>query len=677
MMEKTKTVKIDNRILPVHGERNLLEIARKAGIEIPTFCYHSALSVYGACRLCLVDIEGRGIAASCSTTPEPGMVVRTHTDEIRSMRKIGLELLLANHDRNCTTCGKSMTCELQKLTRMMGLDKIRFKSTVRDLPIDTSSPSLIRDPNKCVLCGDCVRACAEIQSVGAIDFAHRGALTCVLPAFGKNLSEVECVYCGLCASVCPTGSLTPKPEIDGVWKAINDPKKTVVAQIAPAVRVAIGEAFGLEAGSIETGRTVAALKALGFNYVFDTSFTADMTVIEEAAEFISRKQKGERLPQFTSCCPAWVKFAEQFYPDLIPNLSSCRSPQQMFGSVAREVLPSEYKIAEEDLVVVSIMPCTAKKYEASLPKFKRNGRREVDYVLTTQELARMIEEGGIQFQNLEPQSMDMPLGFKTGAGVIFGASGGVTEAVLRYAVEKLQGTKLDAVAFEEVRGEEGVKEATLEAGGIKLRLAVVNGLRNARMLADKVRRGETDFDLIEVMACPGGCVGGAGQPVQRNWESRSKRAKGLYNADTMLLLHKPQDNHMLQQCYRDHLGDIGGHKAHELLHTSYQNRRRISREALTILGESSESRLKVAVCVGTNCFVKGSDSLLRQVTAYVQDNGLADKVNVEATFCLERCGHAPNVRVGPRLIESATVEKVCAAIEEGLGEQMRGPLQPR
>ena len=363
-MDAKRTLTLDHLVVPIEGERNLLELARKAGVDIPTFCYHSQLSIYGACRLCLVEIQGRGIVASCSVIPEPGMVVRTHTEEIRQMRKIALELLLANHEQTCPTCPKSASCELQRLTRRLGVDRVRFKPTHQAKPIDTSSPSLVRNPNKCILCGDCVRACDEIQGIGAIDFAYRGAASCVVPAFGKDMAQVECVNCGLCASVCPTGALTPRSEIDDVWKALENPKKKVVAQIAPAVRVALGEAFGLEPGSIETGRITAALKALGFDQVYDTSFAADLTVLEEAEEFLERKTNGERLPQFTSCCPAWVKFAEQFCPDMLPLVSTCRSPQQMFGSLAKEILPEQLKVPVEDLVVVSIMPCTAKKFEA-------------------------------------------------------------------------------------------------------------------------------------------------------------------------------------------------------------------------------------------------------------------------------------------------------------------------
>ncbi len=368
-MTLDKTLTVNGRAVAFDGERNLLEVIRKAKIDLPTFCYHSDLSIYGACRMCMVEVEGRGLAAACSTPPEAGMRVRTHTDEVREIRKISVELLLANHQQACPTCVKADACQLRDLGRKLGVTEVRFKPTARTMPVDRSTVSLVRDPNKCILCGDCVRMCSEIQGVGAIDFAHRGARACVTPAFGKDLAAVECVLCGQCAAVCPTGAIAPRSETEEVWRALHDPRKTVVAQIAPAVRVALGECFGLEAGALSTGQIAAALRALGFRKVFDTCFAADLTVMEEVHEFLTRRKEGRRLPQFTSCCPAWVKFAEQYYPELLPNLSTCRSPQQMFGAMAKETLPAEYRVAREDLVVVSIMPCTAKKFEARRAEF--------------------------------------------------------------------------------------------------------------------------------------------------------------------------------------------------------------------------------------------------------------------------------------------------------------------
>ncbi len=662
-MNDNQTMTIDGRAVPIDGERNLLEIIRKSGIDIPTFCYHSELSVYGACRLCLVDVEGRGVVASCSQPPEAGLVVRTSTEEIREMRRMTIELLLADHDKSCPTCPKSAACRLQDLARRLGVDKVRFGTTRAPQAVDASSPSLVRDPNKCVLCGDCVRVCAEIQGIGAIDFAHRGAQATVLPAFGKDLNAVECVYCGQCARVCPTGALTPKPDIDPVWNALHNPQKKVVAQIAPAVRVAIGEAFGMAPGAVTTGQIATALKRMGFDRVFDTSFTADLTVIEEANEFLQRKEKGERLPQFTSCCPGWVKYAEQYYPSLLPNLSSCRSPQQMFGSLAKATLPRTLGVAREDLVVVSIMPCTAKKAEAAMSKFRTDNTPDVDFVLTTQELARMIEEAGLDFARLEPSSLDLPFGFKTGAGVIFGNTGGVTEAVLRYAARTLTQQELENVEFHDVRGEEGLREATISVGGTTLKLAIVHGLAHAQRVADRIAQGQCDYDLVEVMACPGGCVGGAGQPIPRHEADRRLRAQGLYNADRMLELHSAEANPYVTECYNECLGKVGSEKAHALLHTHYRNRRRIKDTTISLVSGKNLEKLTVSVCLGTSCHVRGAGNLLQQLVQYVEENGLQNYVDVKATFCYERCDRGPTVRIENTVIEKCTLEKACEALD--------------
>lgn len=663
-MPAAKTLTIDGREVDINGERNLLELIRKAGIDLPTFCYHSDLSVYGACRLCLVDIEGRGIQGACSTPPEAGLKVSTQTDEIREIRKIAIELLLANHDQQCPTCPKSSACQLQDVARKLGIRKVRFKPVHETEDLDFSSVSIVRDPNKCVLCGDCVRFCSEIQGIGAIDFAYRGQDAAVLPAFGSGLGHGECVNCGQCAAVCPTGALTPRPEVEEVWKALNNPVKTVVVQVAPAVRVALGEAFGLAPGSSAGGRMVAALKRLGFDKVYDAAFSADLTVIEEANEFLRRKAKGQGLPQFTSCCPAWVKFAEQYFPDLLPNLSTCKSPQQMLGALCKATLPAELGISRENLVVVSVMPCTAKKFEAKRPEFAPGNIPDVDHVLTTQELARMIEEAGMRFNELEPDSYDMPMGFKTGAGVIFGNSGGVSEAVLRYASEVITGKTLPNPDFPAVRGDAGIRVTTMNVGGTELKLAVVHGLKNARDLAQRVRRGECQLDLIEVMACPGGCVGGAGQPVNRDTNTRKLRARGLYDIDKNLDLHKSQENHHVTECYQKHLGEVGGHSAHELLHTKYQNRRRIADQDL-LFGAGAD-KLKVKVCVGTNCFLKGSQSVLHGILKNAESKGIEDKVEVCASFCFEQCEHGPIAQVGDTQLKGCTVEKVCAAIERNL-----------
>lgn len=669
-MRTEDVVTIDGRPIPLQGEKNLLQVIRKAGIDIPTFCYHSELSLYGACRLCIVEVEGMGIVTSCSTPPAAGMVVRTYTKEIRETRKLTVELLLADHKMECPTCGKNGSCELQSLAQRVGIRDVRFKPTRSPMPVDDSSPALVRDPNRCVLCGDCVRVCAEVQGIGAIDFAHRGAAVTVTPAYRKNLADVDCVYCGQCARVCPTGAITPKPELDAVWVALQDPKKTVVAQVAPAVRVALGECFGMAPGTVTMDTIASALRALGFDKVYDTSFAADLTIFEEANEFLQRRQSGDNMPLMTSCCPGWVRFIELNYPELLANLSTCRSPQQMFGSLAKELLPGELGVAREDLVVVSIMPCTAKKYEAGLDTFVVDGQRDVDHVLTTQELARMLVEAGLDFHGLEPQSLDMPFGFTTGAGVLFGASGGVSEAVLRYAVEKVAGVSPSNCEFRHVRGEEGIREATVELGGETLRMAVVHGLANARKVADRVKRGDCAYDFIEVMACPGGCVGGAGQPVSRQEDVGARRAAGLYGYDEDSDVHAPQENPFVHTLYQEVLGEIGGEKAHRLLHTHYHNRRRMAHGALDLLRGANIDTLNVTVCLGTSCHLRGAQRLLLEVMRYVRQKSWEDYVNVRATFCMERCDRGPSVTIGNHRIERCTMQRVTEILDREVGEMI-------
>jgi NADH-quinone oxidoreductase subunit G len=661
-MDKKAVLYIDGKEFPINGERNLLEVIRKAGIDIPTFCYHSELSVYGACRLCIVDIEGMGIVGSCSTPPTPGLKVRTTTEEIREMRKITLELLLANHEQSCPTCVKNTDCQLQSLAKRLGVEQVRFKQLHKPKPVDKSSPSLVRDPNKCVLCGDCVRICSEIQGVGAIDFAYRGSQATVQPAFGKDLAEVECVNCGQCARVCPTGALTISLQNQQVWGALNNPEKTVVVQVAPAVRVALGEMFNIPAGEQLTGKMITALKRIGFDKVYDTSFTADLTVLEEAQEFIDRKTRNAALPQFTSCCPAWVKFAEQYYPEFLPQLSTCKSPQQMFGALARKMLPDMLGVKKENLVIVSIMPCTAKKFEAKRAEFAMENIPDVDYVLTTQELGNMIKESGLNLAALETESFDMPLGFKTGAGVIFGVTGGVSEAVLRYAVEKISGKVLENVDFKEVRGTEGIREASYTVSGINIKLALVHGLSNAHKVAESIKNGTAQYDLIEVMACPGGCIGGAGQPVSFNSDVKGIRTANLYDADKALQLHKSQENSYVTQLYSTILNDH--HTIHELLHTEYQNRKRINDMEISVTDNNGAPKVMVNVCLGTGCFLRGAQDLIHNLIKATEKNGLISKIDVRGSFCFEFCDRGPVVKIGGEIIEAATVEKVLSKINQ-------------
>ncbi len=628
------TITINGREVAIDGERNLLEVIRKAGIELPTFCYHSELSIYGACRLCLVEIQGKGIFASCSTAPAPGMSVLTDTSQLRKMRKINVELLLANHKRECPSCSRSATCSLQDIARKLGVATVRYKQPASDMPIDDSSPSLLRDPNKCVLCGDCVRVCAEVQTVGALDFAGRGSNARVVPAFSKNLAEVECVNCGQCAAVCPTGAIVPKSNCDQVWEAIHDPSKVVVAQVAPSVRVALGEHFGFKCGENVARQMVSAMKMMGFDQVYDTCYAADMTIFEEATELMDRLSRGGRMPMFTSCCPGWVKFLETFYPELMPNLSTTRSPQQIFGSVARRTLPQQLNVKPENLVVVSVMPCTAKKFEAQLPKFRTGDRQDIDYVLTTIELAQMIESMGISLAEMPPETFDMPFGFSTGGGVIFGVTGGVMEAALRYAVEKIEGRPLERIDFKEVRGLAPRKEAVLDVNGSKLRVAVVHGLGNARRLLEDLKRGRVQVDFVEVMACPGGCISGGGQPISHDKDFRSHRIQGLYATDKVRQLQKPQDNFWVDKCYKDSLGGHpGSHTAHQALHTHYQNRNQIFDAKIQVLrGDGGPGRIPVCITICTNQKDYPGKALLDMVVDYIDRNHMNGRFDVDAAF---------------------------------------------
>ena len=664
-VETVKTISIDGREVALEGERNLLEVIRKSGIDIPTFCYIPELSTYGGCRMCTVDIEGRGLQTSCSTPPEAGMKIRTNTDAVRSLRKIALELVLANHERECTSCNKNLHCRLQELSQKLGVDKVRFKNVRREAPAD-KGVAIVREPQKCILCGDCVRMCAEVQGVAAIDFAFRGHDVRVQSAFGKPIDEVNCVNCGQCVRVCPTGALSPRSETQAVWDDLNDAQKTVIVQIAPAVRVAVGEAFGYQPGEVTTGQMVAALKRMGFDKVFDTSFAADLTIMEEGNEFVKRVTEGGTLPMFTSCCPGWVKYMEQHNPDLLPHLSSCKSPQQMFGSVAKEVLSKEFGIDRQNLVVVSVMPCTGKKFEAKRPEFRVEGNPDVDHVITTLELVEMINQAGIQFRALKPESLDMPFGFKTGAGVIFGASGGVMEAALRYVYERVEKKTLENCNFHEVRGEAGVREAEVVLAGKTFKLAVVHSLANAKQLLERVKKGEASYHFVEVMSCPGGCINGGGQPVSKAADARKKRSEGLYQSDKALQLHKSQDNPCIIELYAKELGEVGGHKAHHLLHTHFVARRRIQGEELELSAGKPGEKLAVKVCMGTSCYLKGSQALLHRLARHVSDQGLEAEVQPKATFCFEACSQGPTVEIGGEVMHRCAYEQVVEALDRAL-----------
>lgn len=556
------TITINGKKVEFTDEKNVLTIIRKAGIDMPTLCYHSELSTFGACRLCTVENDRGQCFASCSEEPRDGMVIYTHTERLRRHRKLIVELLLAAHCRDCTTCMKSGECVLQDLAHKMGVREVRFQDYKEVKPVDYSSPSIVRDPNKCILCGNCVRVCSEIQGVGVLGFAHRGTDAEVTPAFNKKLSQTACVSCGQCRVYCPTGALTIRTHLDEVYAALGDPNTRVIAQIAPAVRVAVGDAFGLPNGENAMGKTVAALHAMGFDEVFDTSYSADLTVMEESAEFLDRVRNGGKLPLLTSCCPAWVKFVDNEFPEMKENVSTCRSPQGMFSAVIKEYYRDPAHSEGKKTFVVSIMPCTAKKMEAVRPNSFTNGEQDTDIVLTTTELTRMIKNFGIAFDKIEPEACDMPFGLSSGGGVIFGVTGGVTEAVLRRLATDHNSATLNAIAACGIRGEEGIKEATIPYNGMDVNICVVSGLANARKVMEQVRSGEKQYHLIEVMACRRGCIMGGGQPIPAGPRHKAARAQGLYKADKDRILRKSDENPLMDVFYN---GYFKG-KAHELLH---------------------------------------------------------------------------------------------------------------
>ena len=559
-----KYMTINNRKVAFDDEKNVLSVIRKSGIDLPTFCYHSELSTYGACRMCMVEDDRGKIFASCSEVPRDGMVIYTNTPRLQHHRKMILELLLSSHCRDCTTCKKNGVCTLQNLAKQLGVSYIRFENNKPQLPLDESSDCIVRDPNKCILCGDCVRTCEEIQGLGILDFAFRGSKMQVMPAFNKTIAETDCVGCGQCRVVCPTGAITIKQNIHPVWLALADRNTRVVVQIAPAVRVAVGDKFGIPKGENALGQLVAALRRMGFDELYDTHFGADLTVMEEAKEFVERVEAGENLPLFTSCCPAWVKFCENRYPELRKNISTCRSPQEMFGALIKE----EARMNKEDTrktMVVSIMPCTAKKAEILRPEHYTDGEQNVDYVLTTTEITRMIKEAGIDLSRMPSEALDMPFGLSSGAGAIFGVTGGVTEAVLRRLMDSSSEDVLEEISFTGIRGTEGIKEAVVDYKGRELRLAVVNGLKKADDLLKKIRDGEAHYDFVEVMACKRGCMAGGGQPVPIGPRTKKARFEGIYKIDSVAQIKRSNENPIIQNLYD---GILKG-KEHKLLHNEW------------------------------------------------------------------------------------------------------------
>ena len=569
---ETISLTINKRKVEAVPGMTVLEAAREAGIYIPTLCYHRDLAPEGHCRVCLVEIAGqRTLQPACMFPAAEGMEVNTHSPKVREVRRLMLELLLSNHPNECLSCVRSRNCELQKLAKEMGIEENRLEGERKVCEVDESS-FVVRDNEKCVLCRRCLRVCQGVQGVGALGAGERGWDTVIGPAFESRMADIVCVNCGQCINYCPTGALRERSFRGAVWAALEDPAKFVVVQTAPAVRVGLGEEMGLPSGALVTGRMVAALRELGFDRVFDTDFTADLTIMEEGNELIQRVTQGGALPMITSCCPGWIKFAEHFYPDLLDHISTCKSPQQMFGAIAKTHYAQKAGVDPANMVVVSVMPCTAKKFECQRPEMNDSGYQDVDYVLTTRELAQMLREAGVDLAQLPEEDYDDPLGTSTGAAVIFGATGGVMEAALRTAYEVITGQPLGSVNFEAVRGLQGIKAATIPVGDLEVKVAVAHGLSNARKLLDLIRQGKADYHFIEIMACPGGCLGGGGQPIPVDNEIREARATSIYQADESMAIRKSHENPMIKRLYEEFLGRPLGHKSHELLHTHYTPR---------------------------------------------------------------------------------------------------------
>ncbi len=563
--------------IPVKAKKGttILQAAREIGIDIPTLCFLKDINEVGDCRMCIVEIEGRrGFATSCIQKVEEGMVVKTNTEEVIQARKVTLDLLLSNHVKDCLVCTRSGNCELQALAEKFNLRDIEFAGEIKKQPIDDKSPAIVREPNKCVLCRRCVSTCKNVQGISAIESVNRGFDACISTTYDCSLNDVDCTFCGQCIESCPTGALHEKESINEVWEKLKNKDTYVVVQTAPAVRVAIGEEFGMPIGTNAKGKMVTGLKRLGFDKVFDTNTGADLTIMEEANEFIERIQNGGVLPMITSCSPGWVRFAEKNYGDLLGHLSSCKSPHQMFGAIIKSYFAEKYGIDKNKICTVSVMPCIAKKYECTRPEMEVDGVRDVDYVITTRELAKMFKQANIDFTQLEDSEFDNPMGEASGAGAIFGTTGGVMEAAIRTAVDTLENKSIDNIEYHEIRGAKGIKQANLNIAGKEIKIAVASGLANARKIMDEIKQGKSPYHFIEIMACPGGCVMGGGQPIKSSKiratvDVRKKRADAIYKIDEKSVIRKSHENPVMKQLYKEFLEKPGSHIAHKYLHTKY------------------------------------------------------------------------------------------------------------
>ena len=578
MEKKMINLTIDNQKIKVPEGTTILEAAKQAGIDIPTLCFLKEINEVGDCRMCIVEVEGRrGFATSCIQTVEEGMVVHTHTQNVLEARHVILDLIISNHAKDCLTCTRSGNCELQMLATKFNVLSVEFPGEMTKHKVDDLSPSIVRDFNKCILCRRCVAACKNVQHIGAIDVINRGFESCISTVGDCSLNNVNCTFCGQCIEACPTGALHEKESINDVWAKLKDPDTYVVVQTAPAVRVALGEEFQMPIGTNVAGKMVTALKRLGFDKVFDTNTGADFTIMEEANEFVKRFKKNDNLPMMTSCCPAWVKYIESYEPDLLPHLSSCKSPHQMFGALIKSYYANKMGINPEKIYTVSVMPCIAKKFERQRPEMQNDGLYDVDNVITTRELSRMIKQANIEFEKLEDSEFDAPMGEATGAGAIFGTTGGVMEAALRTAQDTLTGKSLDKIEFEQVRGGKGIKKATIEIAGKPIKVVAASGLSNARKILDEIKSGKADYQFVEIMACPGGCIMGGGQPIKTSKtrsevDVRKLRADSIYSIDEKSTIRKSHENPVLKKIYEEYLEEPGSYRAEKLLHTNYRKR---------------------------------------------------------------------------------------------------------